>query len=229
MPMPVGGARSRGGILPVGGSGRTHQGMTIDVDLEHSGPAAPTAPPVTDPTAVLAGWLERRLDQTTDWTLDEARLYGVTLREADLLATDAPHAARYCLLDRGYPYDVIDGPASLLAANFDAVALVTLGWQSPLDDAAGSPVRPSRHPKRERVRVVSVARIEPTADAAALATAVRVRGAASADLHVEGAGRMADALRNLAAEALAGLLASDLDANDCDAPSRPDRRRSSAG
>ncbi len=182
--------------------------MTTEVDLEHSGPAAPSAPPVTDATALLAAWLERRLDQTTDWALDEARLYGVTLRDPDAIADDADHAARYTLLDRGYPYDVVDGPASLLAANFDAVALVTLGWQAPLLDHAGEAIRPSRHPRRERVRIVSIARIEPCTDAAALATAVRTRGRQVVDLHIDGPGRMADALRHLAAEALAAVLST---------------------
>ena len=175
----------------------------MNLDLEHSGPDAPH-PPATDPTAQLATWLERRLDETTDWNLDEARLYGVTVRDPELVGEDADGAARFALLDRGYPYDVVEGPASLLAGNFDAVALLTLGWQSPLDDPL-APIRPSRHPRRERVRIVSVVRIDPVPEACALATAIRVRGG-SARVHPDGGGRMAEALRNLAAEALAHRL-----------------------
>jgi len=179
----------------------------MHLDLEHSGPLAPV-PPATDATSRLAEWLEHRLDQTTDWNLDEARLYGVTVRDAGRLAAESPDAdgaARFSLLDRGFPYDVVEGPAALLAGNFDAVALLTLGWQSPLDDPE-APTRPSRHPKRQRVRIVSVVLIEPVPGAAVLATAIRARGAA-VQIHAEGNGRMADAMRNLAAEAVALRLA----------------------
>lgn len=185
--------------------------MSADRD-SHSGPSPRTAtvplpapgPAPEDPTGALARWVELRLHETTPWELDEARLYGVAVVDDDGVATGAPGAVRLSLLDRGYPYDVVEGAGSLLAACFDAVALVTLGWQSPIEEQDGAVVRPSRHPRRERVRIVAVARIEPTPFAASLATAVRVRHADEVCVHVDGGGRMADALRNLAAEALAG-------------------------
>lgn len=170
----------------------------MSLDLEHSAPSAPI-----DSTTLLVAWLERRLDATTDWLLDEARLYGVTVRDPDALLVDGDAAARFCLLDRGYPYDIVDGPAVHLAANFDAVAVLTLGWQAPYDPASPDNARPGRHPRRVRVRVVSLVRIDPVPDSVSVATAVRVRGQSEAGIHPEGAGQMIEAMRNLAAEALA--------------------------
>lgn len=170
----------------------------MSLDLEHSGPAAPSA----DPTALLAEWLERRLDATTDWCLDEARLYGVTIRDQAGLVDDDDGAARYCLLDRGYPYDVVEGPAVMLGANFDALALLTFGWQAPMPPT-GEPeeVRPSRHPARQRVRIVALVRIDPTPDVSALSTVLRLRSTGAVQVVADGEGRMADAMRCLAAEA----------------------------
>lgn len=169
--------------------------MTLDVHTPE------TDPPRLDTTSLLAAWIERRLDATTDWFLDEARLYGVTVRDEAALAGDDDAAARYCLLDRGYPYDIVDGPAALLGANFDAFALLTLGWQAPIDGPC--PSRPSKHPARERVRVVAVVVLDPHPGVPVLATAVRSRSTAAVMVTAEGDGRMADALRCLAADAAA--------------------------
>lgn len=170
--------------------------MSLAVD--HSAPPAPL-----DPTSLLVAWLERRLHATTDWLLDEARLYGVTLRDADLLGDDADTAARFCLLDRGYPYDLLEGPSVQLAHHFDAVALLTLGWQAPYDPESEVGIRPSRHPHRVRVRVVALVRIDPEPGAAAVASAVRTDAGDAVVIRSDGGGAIVDALRNLAAEAIA--------------------------
>ncbi len=169
--------------------------MTLDLETPDAGR------PRLDATSQLATWIERRLDATTDWSLDEARLYGVTVRDEALLASDDDGAARFCLLDRGYPYDIVEGPAALLGASFDAFALLTLGWQAPIDD--GCAPRPSRHPARERVRVVAVVALDPRPGVPVLATAVRARSTSAVFSVADGDGRMADALRCLAADAVA--------------------------
>lgn len=174
----------------------------MSLDLDHHLSPIESA----DSTALLAAWMERRIDETTEWSLAEARLYGLTVRDRDRLADDAPDAARFCLLDRGYPYDVVEGPATVLAANFDAVALLTLGWQAPMGPDGQPFVRPSRHPDRVRVRIVSVVLIDPVVDAASLATALRIQGASRPSVVVDGGGAMVEAMLGLAAEALATRL-----------------------
>ncbi|MEZ5219735.1 MAG: hypothetical protein R2705_19010 [Ilumatobacteraceae bacterium] len=161
-----------------------------------------------DETDTLARWLERRLDETTDWLLDEARLYGLTVNDPAALLAERPGAARFCLLDRGYPYDVLDGPASLLAANFDAVGLVNLGWSAPLEDRGSIIERPSRHPARRRVRIVTVARIDPSPRHSIVATAIRDRATGEVTSVRGGEGRIVEGICRLAAESLAMRLAA---------------------
>ncbi len=60
----------------------------------------------------------------------------------------------WVLVDEGDPYDIVELFGLLPGESFIAIALVVEGWGSPPGRA-----RPSRHPRRERLRVtVSVAR-----------------------------------------------------------------------
>ena len=73
--------------MPLDRCSITPESMTLDY-THVSSPADPA-----DCTALLATWLERRLDSTTSWELDEARLYGITIRDGALLVEDADTAA----------------------------------------------------------------------------------------------------------------------------------------
>ncbi len=66
-----------------------------------------------------------------------ARLYGI----------GAGHT--WTQVDEGEPYEIVDLFTVLPGEDFVAVALVTEGWAGPLDGG-----RPSRHPRRHRVRTV---------------------------------------------------------------------------
>jgi hypothetical protein len=60
----------------------------------------------------------------------------------------------WVMVDEGDPYDIVELFSLLPGESFIAVALVVEGWGSP-----PGRTRPSRHPRRERLRVtVSVAR-----------------------------------------------------------------------
>ena len=76
---------------------------------------------------LLARWFGRQL---ADWLPhpEMARLYGLTINDADLVRDGRDGAARFIAIADGDPYELLEGPARLVADNYDAIALVALGW-----------------------------------------------------------------------------------------------------
>jgi hypothetical protein len=102
-----------------------------------------------------------------------ARLYGI-----------AP-GFTWALVDEGEPYTMLDLFAGLPGERHVALALVCEGWAAPMDGA----VRPSAHPRRERIRSVAVVGIDGTT-----VTSLRRRGR-SAELLDSGGGALFERLR----------------------------------
>jgi hypothetical protein len=69
------------------------------------------------------------------------RLYGI------------PPDLTWRLVDEGDPYTMLDLFCLLPDEEYVALGLVCEGWAAPMDDRVA---RPSRHPRRERVRTVAV-------------------------------------------------------------------------
>lgn len=80
----------------------------------------------------LASWLELRLHEEEPWGT-AARLYGITVLDADLLGRNADEAARYTLLAEGPVYDLLDSPTAVMATMFDAIGLCCHGTATRLD------------------------------------------------------------------------------------------------
>ncbi len=77
--------------------------------------------------ASLARWFGQQL---ADWLPhpDTARLYGLTINDDALVRQGRDGAARFIAIADGDPYELLAGPAPLVADNYDALALVALGW-----------------------------------------------------------------------------------------------------
>lgn len=119
-----------------------------------------------DPLA-LARVLDTRLHVTLDapFHLPTARLYGFTVLDPAGLegrATGDDAVRTTFVGEEPDPYSLVAGPLGWFVTSFDAAGLVTTGWAAPLQperDAAGrltTGVRPSRHPGRTRIRIVTV-------------------------------------------------------------------------
>jgi hypothetical protein len=93
-------------------------------------------------------------------------------------------------LDEGDPYTMLELFRLLPDEEYVGLALVCEGWAAPLDDTVA---RPSRHPRRERIRSVAVAGARGT-----VVTTLRRRGR-SAELLSGGEGRLLTRLVETAA------------------------------
>jgi hypothetical protein len=97
------------------------------------------------------------------------RLYGI------------PPDLTWTLLDEGDPYTMLDVFRLLPGEDYVGLGLVCEGWAAPMDTRAA---RPSRHPRRERVRTVAV-----VARGGVSVTTLRRRGRA-VELLGDGAGQL---------------------------------------
>ena len=132
---------------------------------------------IHDPlAAALALWLDHRLPQSAGAADDDARLFGLTVLDADdVLASGAESprvdgAVRFVAVAEGEPYQLAGDVARLAIVHYEALALVTHGWAAPLGGPGGtaSGIAPSEHRDRRRVRVTTVA-----IDSGALGSVVR--------------------------------------------------------
>ena len=149
--------------------------------------------------ATLARWLDTRLrpdpgdpdsgdpdpsdpdpgDPDPDATADPhaaARLFGLVVLDREGAATGDDGSVRFVAVAEGEAYELVRTVAPLAMRHHEALALVTEGWAAPLpptgdEDADPSPIRPSRHPARRRVRVTTVA-----LETGAIGTALRWLG-----------------------------------------------------
>jgi hypothetical protein len=106
------------------------------------------------------------------------RLYGV------------PPDLTWTVLDEGDPYTMLDLFRLLPDEEYLGLALVCEGWAAPIDDTVA---RPSRHPRRERIRTVAIAE-----RGGVYVTTLRRRGRA-VELLEDGEGRLLARLIDTAA------------------------------
>lgn len=79
------------------------------------------------------------------FSLDKARLYGVTVNLSSMM-DDHEETFRLCFLDAHQDvYELLERPSSTVARVFDAAILVTTGWATPIDPESGG--------ERRRVRL----------------------------------------------------------------------------
>jgi hypothetical protein len=101
-----------------------------------------------------------------------------------------PEDLTWTRLDEGEPYTMLDLFELLPDEAYVALALVCEGWAAPID---GAVTRPSRHPRRQRIRTVAIA------DASGVyVTSLRRRGR-PAELLDDGEGRLLARLLQTAA------------------------------
>lgn len=119
-------------------------------------------PDRTPAALTIARALDRRLHATLEnpLSLREARLYGCTIIDGDVLSFDDDRldaAVRFTFLgDARLVYELIDGSLGIVARAFDAAVVVTSGWGAPLDDVDDPSMTPSRHPDRFRILITTV-------------------------------------------------------------------------
>ena len=82
----------------------------------------------------LARYLDRRLAETVCVGNFAARLYGLEVIDPDGVAADLDGAARFICVAEGTAPALLEGPGPLAALSYDAVALVTAGWSTPVPD-----------------------------------------------------------------------------------------------
>ncbi|MBM3806267.1 MAG: hypothetical protein FJW19_06420 [Actinobacteria bacterium] len=107
----------------------------------------------------LATCVEASLHSSLDgFDLPRARLYGVSIVDADGVRTNQNGALRISFLaEHGDVYELLEAPSSAIARMFDAAVVLTCGWAAPIDRDENShddDVPPSQHPQRRRVRLV---------------------------------------------------------------------------
>jgi len=110
----------------------------------------------------LATCVEASLHSSLDgFDLPRARLYGVSIVDADGVRTNQNGALRISFLaEHGDVYELLEAPSSAIARMFDAAVVLTCGWAAPIDsdenshDETVDDVPPSQHPQRRRVRLV---------------------------------------------------------------------------
>ena len=133
-------------------------------------------------TVNIATWLERRLDMSLGYLLPAARLYGIVVNDPLGLIDDLGQAARTSFIDEASDiYDLLVGSAAVLARSFDAAAIATVGWASPTN-CGDTDIEPSLHPRRRRVRIVTVVNDEGCASAIRFADDPD-RAVAQSDVH----------------------------------------------
>jgi hypothetical protein len=113
-----------------------------------------------DLLADLASWLELRLHEADDWR-SPSRLYGLTVLDPDALGRNADSAAAFTFLAEGEVYALLECPAVVAAATFDALGIACTGTATRLDTG-----------ERYRCRTVLVA------DGTGQSTVNRLRGEA---------------------------------------------------
>jgi len=105
----------------------------------------------------LATCVEASLHSSLDgFDLPRARLYGVSIADADGVRTNEDGALRISFLaEHGDVYELLEAPTSAVSRLFDAAVVLTCGWAAPTDgDEPADGVPPSQHPRRRRVRLV---------------------------------------------------------------------------
>jgi hypothetical protein len=100
-------------------------------------------------------WLDDRVGDVCPEHVP-GRLYGLGIVDDLGIIEGLDGAVRLTGLGDGYAYDLLTGPAGVLATGFDALGLVCHGWLGDYSDPTIA-VRPSQHPDRRRVRSVTVA------------------------------------------------------------------------
>jgi hypothetical protein len=146
-------------------------------------PSLPPRQPITDPdrpgrapdvgdVGALASAVEERIHHMVgSFHLDNARLYGVTVVDADAVRAhgedgDDDSAFRLsAIAEHPDIYELLTEPTSALGRMFDAVAVVTTGWAAPLGPDGEPDGPPSLSPARRRVRLCVVVSDAGTASA----------------------------------------------------------------
>jgi hypothetical protein len=129
--------------------------------ISEPNPDVPVRPTSQPAITELARVVEDRLHQSLDtFTLDGARLYGVTVVDAGVIdgeANGADDSFRLCFLAQ-HPdvYELLASSSSSLGRMFDAAALITSGWAAPLGPTGRPEGPPSEHAMRRRVRLAVV-------------------------------------------------------------------------
>jgi hypothetical protein len=143
----------------------------MGVERRHDNPSETLRPAITSsghgddrtPAALtIARALDKRLHATLEDPLHlrEARLYGCTVIDGDVLSLDDDQldaAVRFTFLgDARLVYELIGGSLGIVARAFDAAIVVTSGWGAPIDDFDDHSITPSQHPDRFRILITTV-------------------------------------------------------------------------
>jgi hypothetical protein len=108
----------------------------------------------SDIPVLLVRWFERRLHDTVGFAVRGSRLYGLEIIDTEELEMGGPRAARVSFLAEAADREgAVRHDGARNAAEFDAVALVTVEWR-PMS-AAGL-TRPGEFTPRQRARVVEL-------------------------------------------------------------------------